>query len=153
MTRVYCYNDDCVHCDSDTKVCCLGIISVEGAAYNGCNDYTCYFSTKEYSEEFYVLIGKRDEKKRYIPIGREKRYGKKLEYNGRTFYTQDKIRANDEFDVTDAKTGLLVGFAKIKGAWGKFVEESNKRPNIETFPVVERGADGKFHVVNGVVFA
>lgn len=148
MTRVYCYNYDCSHCDSETALCCLGMISVEGAAYNGCNDYECYLDSKEYREEFYVLVGNRDdEKKCYIPIGREKRYGKKIEYNGRTFYTQSKIRANDEFDVTDAKTGLLVAFDKVKKRWEEFVEKADEQPAIESFPVTEKGADGRYHLV------
>ena len=143
MTRVYCYNYDCTHCDSETCECCLGMISVEGAAYNGCNDYECYLDSKEYREEFFALVGNRGK-----VAGREKRYGKKIGYNGRTFYTRDKIRANDNFNVTDAKTGLLVGFDRVKSMWDKFIEAADKESDIESFPVVELGADGRYHLVD-----
>lgn len=142
MTSVYCYNYDCTHNDCDTGMCCLGMISVEGAAYNGCNDYECYLDTKEYREEFYVLVGKRGK-----PSGREKRYGKKIEYNGRVFYSESKLRRDNHISVTDAKTGLAVNYAYALDQWDKFIELADKQPDIESFPVVTMGNDGEYHVV------
>lgn len=144
MTRVYCHNDDCAHCDVDTKMCRADVIYVGCDNESGCNQYLFYLDAKEYGEEFYVLVGKRNK-----PIGREKCKGKRIEYNGRVFYTREKENDMAQFGVTDAKTGLLVRFAIVRDEWDKFVEAADKHPAIESFPVVEKGDDGEFHVVKG----
>lgn len=142
MTRVYCYNDDCVYCDADTKMCCRDIISIGDGIDYACDEYRCYLDTEEYGEEFYALVGKRRK-----PQGREKRYGKRIEYNGRVFYSQEKIRDDTFLFVTDAKTGLAVKFYYIKENWDKFIELANKQRDIELYPLIEMGDDGEYHVV------
>ena len=118
---------------------------VVGYGYKfGCEDYESYLDTKEYGEEFYALVGKKGK-----PIGREKRKGKKIGYNGRVFFAQEKMCAGDRFYVTDAKTGLLVQFYQVKNKWDKFIESANKQANIESFPVVVKGDDGEYHEVKG----
>ena len=144
MTRVYCYNDDCIHCDADTKICACACISVGENESYGCNEYQCYLDTEEYGEDFYALVGKRGK-----VIGREKRKGKKIEYNGRIFYAREKVTENPNtwVNVTDAKTGLLVRLYYVKDHWDKFIELADKQPDIESFPLVEMGEDGNYHVI------
>lgn len=142
MTRVYCYNDDCVYCDADTNMCCRDIISVGDGIDYACDEYLCYLDTEEYGEEFYALVGNRGK-----AVGREKRKGKKIKYNGREFFSREKECIALPFSVTDAKTGMLVRFDYVKNNWDKFIEIVNKQPNIETFPAVEKGADGEYHIV------
>ena len=142
MTRVLCSNDDCIHCDVKTSHCNKGCILVSEGYFGGCSEYYHYLDTKEYNEEFYVLVGKRRK-----PQGREKRFGKKIEYNGRVFYSQEKVRDDMTCVVTDAKTGLAVKLYQIKENWEKFIELADKQPDIETFPVVVKGDDGEYHVV------
>lgn len=142
MTKVYCCNDDCIHCDADNKTCCLSMIVIGDGIEYGCEDYKCYLDTKEYSEEFYALVGKRGK-----PIGREKRHGKKIEYNGRVFYAQSKVSHDKYFSVTDAKTGLAVNYNYVLDNWNKFIECADKQADIESFPVVVNCDDGEYHVV------
>lgn len=142
MTLVYCYNDDCIHCDVNSSICCLDMISVGDNDNCGCDNYKCYLETEEYSEEFYALVGKKGK-----PIGREKRHGKKIEYNGRVFYTQSKVSHDNSFLVTDAKTGLAVFYNFALNNWDKFIEVADKQTNIESFPIIELGKDNEFHEV------
>lgn len=126
MTRVYCTLTECVH--NDGCMCERDVISIGEDYVMGCDDYEDYLDSEDYQTEFFIRVMAADKK-----IARAKRKGKRIEYNGYVFYTEDK--ESPEMSVTEEMTGLRIGrFRMLKDAknWNLFVE------NIPTFePVTE----------------
>lgn len=74
--------------------------------------------------------------------------GKKIEYNGYVFYTEEKIAEDENYRLTEERTGLDVGeFRRLKEQrrWELFVERIGTFPDVSTFPIKEKkgGAEWK----------
>lgn len=129
MTKVYCSNYDCKHCD--TEGCCtLDIVAVGDDYEYGCDDYSAYYDSPEYGEKYYKAVFTVDKVK-----AKAEAYGKKIEYNGRTFYTGDKVTEDDDFFVTDERTGLAIKFSYLKKHWVTYLEVEKQYPDVDTLPL------------------
>lgn len=123
---VYCYADDCIYCE---KGCCTRDeiwVSVD----TECEDYKSYTDSAEYREGFWKAVK--------VDGIAAKAYarGKRFEYNGYVFFTQSKITEDEDFYLTDERTGVSVGrFAKLKEKWEKFVELSKDIPDVSSLPL------------------
>ena len=66
--------------------------------------------------------------------------GKKIEYNGYVFYTEEKITDDENYRLTEERTGVDVGeFRKLKEQkrWELFVERVGTFPDVSTLPIKE----------------
>jgi hypothetical protein len=73
-------------------------------------------------------------------------YGKKIELNGRVFFTQQKIMDDESHIVTDKRTGLLVrSIAWLKDNWDRFLELEKKAVDVDTLPLAEKRG-GKYYI-------
>ena len=67
--------------------------------------------------------------------------GKKIEYNGYVFYTEEKITDYETYRLTEERTGLDVGEfgrLKVQSRWDKFVERVGTYPDVSTYPIKEK---------------
>lgn len=72
--------------------------------------------------------------------------GKKIEYNGYVFYTKSKITDDENYRLTEERTGLDVGeFRKLKEQrrWELFVERIGTFPDVLTYPIKESKGGGE----------
>jgi hypothetical protein len=71
-------------------------------------------------------------------LGRCVDYGKRIEYNGRVFFTSDRITEDGDYTLTDAETGCAAGaYKKLEQRFDKLCELAKSFPNVNTFPLVE----------------
>lgn len=66
--------------------------------------------------------------------------GKKIEYNGYVFYTENKITDDENYDLTEERTGIGVSdFRRLKEPrrWELFVERVGTFPDVSTYPIKE----------------
>lgn len=126
---VYCLNEDCVY--NDGIRCTRNCISVGENYENGCEDYKSYLYTKQYQDVFYKCVKTESGK-----IGALKSRGKRIEYDGYIFFTQNK--EGEEMFVTDEKTGLSCGrFEKLKDPcfWKKFIKVREETVAVYKLPL------------------
>ena len=67
--------------------------------------------------------------------------GKKIEYNGYVFYTEEKITEDENCSLTEERTGVGVGeFRRLKeqSRWKLFLERVGTYPDVSTYPIVEK---------------
>lgn len=133
---IICSNYDCIHCNKYSSQCQKDIVSVgEDYAY-GCDDYISYLDSDEYKEKFYKAIRTKDGK-----VAKVIAYGKKIEFNGRVFFTTDKVDTggvdeDESYVVTEERTGYLIGtFAKVKDCFEKFLEREKEIPDVKSYPL------------------
>ena len=103
MLTVGCYNTDCIH--NNNGLCNFdGYINVGDEYSNGCDEYSSYLTTPKYQEQYFVARKKADG----LPQHRVEERGRKIEYNGYTFYTQSY---NYQDDITQYALcyGIAVG--------------------------------------------
>lgn len=145
MTRVHCYNTDCIYCALNDCSCIKDIVSIGEDYECGCDDYSPYYETEEYNQKYYIAV-KADGK----PAKAVRYHGKLIEYNGRTFFTADRITDGEYYRLTEKRTGVDVGtFAKLKTRWEKFIELEKQIPDVETLPLAEYDGHGKYKIVGG----
>lgn len=100
-----------------------------------CEDYEYYRDS--YTDPFWkglIEDGK--------PCRKLVKNGKKIEYNGYVFYTEGKITDDENYDLTEERTGLSVGeFVRLKDQrrWALFVERVGTYPDVSTYPIKEKG--------------
>jgi hypothetical protein len=118
------------------------MVSVGDDYTYGCDDYECYLDSDEYREKFWKAVKTADNK-----TAKAVDYGKKVELNGRVFFTKDKILGDESHTITDKRTGFFVGtIAWLKDNWEKFLDREKKVLDVESLPIaVERG--GKYYLV------
>lgn len=142
MTSIWCSNADCRYCSPYTNQCEKNMVSVGDDYTYGCDDYECYLDSDEYREKFWKAVRTIDKK-----AAKAVDYGKRIELNGRVFFTKEKIMDDESHTVTDQRTGLLARSpAWLKDNWEKFIELEKKIVDVESLPIaVERG--GKYYLV------
>ncbi len=138
MKMVLCGNYDCVYCDKQYH-CQKDVISVGDDYRYGCEDYLSYLDTNEYKAKFYKAIKTKDGKK-----AKAVDYGKRIEFNGRVFYTTDRVTEGDEsYRLTDERTGLLLSsMAHLSDNYEKFLEREKEHPDVESLPLAKPTLDG-----------
>ena len=135
MTRIYCQNVDCNYCDPADFICCAACVTVGEEHMGGCSEYESYSSNKEYREPFYVILSDKNGK----PWAKAIRHGKRIEYNGRIFYTTDRVTEAELYSVTEKRTGVDCGrFFKLKERWEKFLELEKPFADVENYPLAVR---------------
>lgn len=141
MTDIWCNNYDCLHCNPHTNLCQKKYVSVGEEFECGCDDYESFLDCDEYREKFLKAVRTHDKR-----AAKAVDYGKKIELNGRVFFTKEKIMEDESNTVTDQRTGLLArSIAWLKDNWEKFIELEKKFVDVESLPLaVER--DGKYYL-------
>ena len=128
MTSVSCWADECKWCNNGW--CNRGSIVIS-EVYE-CEDFESYRDS--YTTPYWVVCLKDGEKYRRL-VNR----GKRIEYSGYVFYTEDKITANESYRLTEERTGIGCGeFRHLKGRWDKFVELVATFPNVSSYPIKEK---------------
>lgn len=129
MTSVGCWVDECKWCKSGW--CHRGAITISEDLE--CEDFENYRDS--YTDAYWKALHKDGKKFRRL-----EKYGKKIEYNGYVFYTDNKITEDGEYYLTEERTGYGVGtFKQLKEQrrWDAFVEGYETYPDVLTLPVEE----------------
>lgn len=128
MTSVICFCDDCIWC-AENGECNRGAITINEAWE--CDCFESY--RKNYTEPYYQAFYDDDGK----PC-RRLHHGKKIEYKGYVFYTEDKITDSGNYHVTEARTGIGSGiFNRLEGRWDIFLERVATYPDVSSYPIKE----------------
>lgn len=99
-----------------------------------CEDFEDYRDS--YNDSFWKALTK-DGK----PYRKLVEKGKKIEYNCYVFYTESKITDDENYSLTEERTGLDMGeFRKLKEQrrWELFVERIGTFPDVTTYPIKEK---------------
>lgn len=126
---VGCWNDDC-RCNIGGW-CDRNRITISETLE--CEDFDDY--RKYYTDHFWKACEKGDKKFRRLC-----KEGKKIEYNGYAFYTEDKIDKTEEYNLTEERTGVFAGtLARLKEPkwWDIFVSRIGTYPDVLTLPIEE----------------
>lgn len=127
MTSVSCW---CCDCKWENHGWCNRCDITISEDYE-CECYESYL--EEYKEPFYKACIENGEKYRKLATN-----GKKIEYNGYLFYTQDKITDSGNYFLTEARTGIGVcAFYELEKRWDKFLERVGSYPDVTTLPIKE----------------
>jgi hypothetical protein len=141
MTTIYCSNTDCVYYDVNSFTCKQNAVTIGDGYTYGCVDFINYADNEEYSNEHYIAVKAEGE------VAKAVVHGKKFEINGITFYTRDRTD-NDDYRLTHGRTGYDVGTKeRLMSCWDKFLEYEKKIPDVETLPLAEENAVGKYELV------
>lgn len=124
---VSCWLSECKWCRNGW--CQRGSITID--ELKECEDYEDYQDS--YTDSFWKATIQ-DGKVYRKPVDN----GKKIEYNGYVFYTEEKITDEEYFHITEERTGVDVGeFGKLKEQrrWNLFVERIGTYPDVSTYPI------------------
>jgi hypothetical protein len=132
-----------LHCNPKTCECEKTFISIGEEFEVGCDDYECFLETEEYRHKFYIAVKTDDNK-----VARAVDFGKKVELNGRVFFTKERIMEDESHTVTDKRTGLLArSISWLKDNWEKFLELEKKVVDVESLPLAVKEC-GVYHIVD-----
>ncbi len=115
-----------------------------------CSDYRCYLDLPEYQEKYYTANERRegidDIPDRYFRLEKK---GKKVEWNGYTFFTNDYILFDNLEDkrFTEQKTGYALSLYEIQHDPCKyeiFVNKVKDAPDVMNLPLYEHDKHGSF---------
>ena len=135
MTSVGCWNTECIW--NKGGWCQRGVISISETLE--CDNFEDY--RKSYTDQFWKACKDKDGRK-YRRLCEK---GKKVEYNGYVFYTEDKIDDTEEYYLTEERTGVFIStMARLKEPkrWDKFVSLIDTYPDVLTLPIEKRGENG-----------
>lgn len=88
-------------------------------------------NSEEYQEEYYIAVKAEDG-----TVARGSQRGKRIEYEGRIFYTRDR-EEDDSCRLTDKRTGLGLSMKQLKDHWEKYIEKEKDFPDVMTYPLAE----------------
>lgn len=143
-TIVYCENTECIHYDHTNFICTKSAITLSPYRDEGCDDFESYLETEEYKNKYYAAIAVDGVK------AKEVRQGKKIEYNGRVFFTEDRVTDDEEYKLTDGRTGFMCGtFKSLKIRWEKLLEAEKGLPDVRSYPLAIRADNGKCKIIGG----
>ena len=137
MTTVYCDFEYCAY--NINGVCTKDRITIGEEYAYVCDDFLHYQDTGEYSHPFYKAVKMKDG---VVAKALSKR-GKKIEYQGLVFYTEDRV-FDDEIWVTEERTGFGVTFSLIKDRIESLKEKIEEFPNVQDYPLAEPDSHGKW---------
>lgn len=130
MTSVGCWLSECKWCEHGWCQC--GAITI--GEDKECENFEHY--KDDYNDSFWKACLDEGKAVRKLCC-----HGKKIEYNGYTFYTEDKICTGDYYCLTEERTGVNAGeFYKLKDQhrWELFLERVGTYPDVLSLPIKER---------------
>ena len=128
MTSVGCWLSECKWCEHGWCQC--GAITI--GEDKECENFEHY--KDDYNDSFWKACLDEGKAVRKLCC-----HGKKIEYNGYTFYTTDKITDDEEYDLTEERTGLSAGyFSRLKNRWDMFLERVGTYPDVLSLPIKGR---------------
>ena len=133
MKKVYCTNKDCTGCEN--SVCIRSCILIGESGMDAvCENYECYSDTKEYQDEYFIAVKAKGGK-----IAKVKKQGKRIEYKGFVFYTENDFRYPELATVTEERTGFHCGYFQnlIEDCdiWESFIEAAKTQKDVQSFPL------------------
>lgn len=128
MTAVVgCWLSECIYCQHGW--CNRGGIVI--GEDRECQNFTHYIDT--YTDSFWICC--LSDGKKYRRLCKK---GKKIEYNGYTFYTNEKITDDGYYWLTEARTGIAVCcYNQLEQRWDKFVSKIGDYPDVTDLPLEE----------------
>lgn len=133
MIRVSCKNTECT--GYKDGYCEREVITIGDNEEFICEDYQHYSKTAQYQNPYFICVKSKDNK-----VAKALKQGKRIEFKGYIFFTEDDDRRPEVLTVTEQKTGLKVGFfemLKDDDVWEKFIEIVNKNPDVSDYPLAE----------------
>ena len=112
--------------------CTRGSITID--ELKECEDYEDYQDS--YTDSFWKALIK--DGKPYRKLFEK---GKKIEYNGYVFYTDEKITDDENYCLTEERTGMGVSeLCRLKEPkrWELFLERVGTYPDVMTYPIEEK---------------
>ena len=73
--------------------------------------------------------------------------GKKIGYQGLTFYTEDKVNEDDDYWLTEETSGTGGSFAHIKARFELCIKAITKSPKINELPLAVKNKKGEWEIV------
>lgn len=150
MAQVFCEFDDCTH--NKSGLCDREAIFI-GDYEPPCSSYFSYLDTDEYQTEYYIAVKMENGKRgKGIRNGKAIKKGKQIEYNGYTFFTSDRTDVDEDFGITEKRTGYHCGtFKTLKDHWELFLKTQSLVPNVEDYPLCEYNEkSGQYEPKEGV---
>lgn len=126
MTSVGCLLSECKYCEKCW--CNRGIITIG-------EDRECEHFCEYYHDSFWkaCYTKERGHFREFV------KNGKKIEYKGYVFYTDDRITYEGDYYLTEERTGLgICYYNQLDQRWEKFVEHISKYPDVLSYPIKER---------------
>lgn len=136
-----------VFCDSNTCAfekngyCTQKQILIENGE---CQDYQHYQDV--YSEEYCHKFYKAVKTKNGVRAKALFESGKKIEYQGLTFYTEDKVNEDDDYWLTEETTGAGGSFAHVKARFELCIKAIKKSPKINELPLAVENENGEWEI-------
>lgn len=128
MTSVGCWLTECKH--NENGWCGKSIITI--GEDKECEDF------EHFCEDYHDSFWKACHTKEKGTFRKFIKNGKKIEYNGYVFYTEDKITDSGNYFLTEARTGIGVcRFCELEKRWDKFLEMVADYPDASTYPIKE----------------
>lgn len=132
-----CDDVDCEDCYYNKGGYCTCEDKDRETVDNDCNKYISEFDPKinpDYRNEYWIACRSIYPKK--LNKVRKKRQGKRIEYKGRVFYTQNGDASDQYIYVTDGKTGYACGsMADVKRRWDKMLALFDKTGDVMDLPI------------------
>ena len=124
---VSCWLSECKWCEDGW--CQRGSITID--ELKECEDFEDYQDS--YTDSFWKVMTKDGKCFRRLVDN-----GKKIEYNGYVFYTEEQITDDESYRLTEERTGVDAGeFRRLKeqSRWELFVDRIGTYPDVSTYPV------------------
>lgn len=140
---VFCDNYYCAY--EMNGLCTKQQISIENET---CDDYIHYQEVHKdkYCHKFYKAVTVKT--KNNIPAKALFESGRKIEYQGLTFYTESKVNdGNDDFWVTEEASGLGANFEHIKKRFDLAIKAITKAPKISDLPLAMKNENDEWEIV------
>lgn len=138
---VFCDNYYCAY--EKNGYCTKQQISIENET---CEDYEHYQDV--YSEEYCHKFYKAVKTKNGVSGKALFESGKKVEYQGLTFYTESKANdGDDDFWVTEEISGLGANFEHIKKRFDLVIKAITKAPKINDLPLAVKNENDEWELV------
>lgn len=138
--QVNCTNTKCEHL-TVFNTCGKSEISLDCAGT--CRSFKHYSMSTGYQEPYYAVV-----KMANGEVGRVRKFGRKLEIFGYTFFTNDNYKlCGDQSGITEARTGCYIDtIAQFKANFAAFKLVESKLPSCDTYPLCEYNKD-----INGYI--
>lgn len=140
MPLVRCQHTDCIYCNIAGGFECKAAEITIGEEWDeGCSGYEDYLDQPDYQNEYWIAV-----KTKSGEVAKAKVYrGKRIEHEGRVFYTSDRLEDGPCFLITDAETGVNCGlYALLEDQFDQICEQAAKYPKVETLPEAEWTSGG-----------
>ena len=140
MPLVQCQHTDCIYCNIAGGFECKAAEITIGEEWDeGCSGYEDYLDQPDYQNEYWIAV-----KTKSGEVAKAKVYrGKRIEHEGRVFYTSDRLEDGPCFLITDAETGVNCGlYALLEDQFDQICEQAAKYPKVETLPEAEWTSGG-----------